>query len=93
MPESIRFWKAGIEQTDPQETFPVGLVYGPSGCGKSSMVKAGLTPVLADHVRTVYVEATADRTESRLMAALANRCPALPQSAGLPAALASLRRG
>ena len=44
LPESLRFWKLGIEQTEPEETFPVGLVYGPSGCGKSSMVKAGLDP-------------------------------------------------
>ena len=93
LPESIRFWKTGVEQTDPDETFPVGLVYGPSGCGKSSLVKAGLAPLLADHVLPVYVEATADRTEARLMAALAKHCPALPQADGLPAALASLRRG
>ena len=93
LPESIRFWKAGVEQTNPQETFPVGLVYGPSGCGKSSLIKAGLAPLLADHVLTVYVEATADRTESRLMAALAKRCPPLPLAEGLSGALASLRRG
>ena len=93
LPESVRFWKTGVEQTDPEETFPVGLVYGPSGCGKSSLVKAGLAPLLADHVLAVYVEATADRTEARLMSALAKRCPALPQDEGLPVALASLRRG
>ena len=29
-----------IEQTDPDLTFKVGLIYGPSGCGKSSLVKA-----------------------------------------------------
>ena len=93
LPESIRFWKAGIDQTDPELTFPVGLVYGPSGCGKSSLVKAGLAPVLADHVLPVYVEATPDRTETRLMAGLAKHCPSLKESDGLPAALASLRRG
>src|SRR5262249_24180922 len=46
LPESIRFWKARIESTDPDGSFRIGLVYGPSGCGKSSMVKAGLLPRL-----------------------------------------------
>ena len=93
MPESVRFWKNQVEQTDAEETFRVGLVYGPSGCGKSSLVKAGLIPRLAKHVRPIYVEAAADRTEARLMAALGKCCPGLAPSAGLPAALANLRRG
>lgn len=33
LPESIAFWKQRIEQTDPEQTFSVGLIYGPSGCG------------------------------------------------------------
>ncbi len=93
LPESLRFWKTGVEHTDSGETFPVGLIYGPSGCGKSSLVKAGLVPLLADHVKAVYVEATADRTEARLMSALAKHCPDLSPAEGLPGALASLRRG
>ena len=60
LPDSIRFWKTRIEETDADNTFSVGLIYGPSGCGKSSLVKAGLLPRLADHVLTVYVEATAE---------------------------------
>ena len=44
LPESIRFWKTRIEETDADKTFAVGLIYGPSGCGKSSLVKAGLLP-------------------------------------------------
>jgi serine/threonine protein kinase len=63
LPDSLRFWKNRIEQTDPDETFRVGLIYGPSGCGKSSLVKAGLVPRLAEHVLPVYVEATAGQTE------------------------------
>ena len=51
LPESIRFWKTRIEETDADKTFSVGLIYGPSGCGKSSLVKAGLLPRLASHVR------------------------------------------
>ena len=78
LPESIRFWKTRIEETDADETFTVGLIYGPSGCGKSSLVKAGLLPRLADDVVAVYVEATAEETETRLLERLRKRCPALP---------------
>ena len=56
LPDSLRFWKNRIGQTDPDETFRVGLIYGPSGCGKSSLVKAGLLPRLGEHVVPVYVE-------------------------------------
>jgi serine/threonine protein kinase/formylglycine-generating enzyme required for sulfatase activity len=93
LPESVRFWKSRVEQRDPAETFPVGLLYGPSGCGKSSLIKAGLMPLLPDHVLPIYVEATADGTEALLMAALAKHCPDLPRTEGPRAALAALRRG
>jgi eukaryotic-like serine/threonine-protein kinase len=93
LPDSIRFWKSRIEETDPDETFPVGLIYGPSGCGKSSLVKAGLLPRLADHVLPVYVEATGEETESRLLLAIRKRCPELPNNLGLKETLAALRRG
>ena len=69
LPESIRFWKSRIEETDPGKTFSVGLIYGPSGCGKSSLVKAGLLPRLAGHVIPVYVEATPAETEARVLRA------------------------
>ena len=71
LPESIRFWKTRIEATDPDTTFRVGLIYGPSGCGKSSLVKAGLLPRLAKHVLPVYIEATPEETEARLLQGLA----------------------
>src|SRR5205823_6482539 len=35
LPESIQFWKTRLEETDPDKTFRVGLIYGPSGCAKS----------------------------------------------------------
>ena len=41
LPDSLRFWRTRIEETDPDNTFSVGLIYGPSGCGKSSLVKGG----------------------------------------------------
>ena len=78
LPESIRFWKRKIEQIDPDLTFKVGLIYGPSGCGKSSLVKAGLLPRLAKHVLPVYVEATPEETEARLLKGLRKVCPELP---------------
>jgi serine/threonine protein kinase/formylglycine-generating enzyme required for sulfatase activity len=93
LPDSIRFWKTRIEETDPDNTAAVGLLYGPSGCGKSSLVKAGLLPRLAGQVVTVYVEATAEETEARLLKALRKHCPRVSAEEGLANALFDLRRG
>jgi serine/threonine protein kinase/formylglycine-generating enzyme required for sulfatase activity len=67
LPDSIRFWRSRIEETDPNNTFSVGLMYGPSGCGKSSLVKAGLLPRLCEDILPIYVEATAADTEVRIL--------------------------
>ena len=93
LPDSIRFWKRKTEQIDPDLTFRLGLIYGPSGCGKSSLVKAGLLPRLGKHVLPVYVEATAEETEARLLKGLRKACPDLSRSLGLVDSLANLRRG
>ena len=93
LPESIHFWRRRIEQIDPDMTFKVGLIYGPSGCGKSSLVKAGLLPRLSKHVLPVYMEATPEETEARLLKGLHKACPELPRGLGLVESLASLRRG
>jgi eukaryotic-like serine/threonine-protein kinase len=93
LPESIQFWKRKIEQIDPDLTFKVGLIYGPSGCGKSSLVKAGLLPRLGTHVIPVYIEATPEETEARLLKGLRKVCPELSRVSGLVDSLASLRRG
>ncbi len=93
LPESIRFWKTRIEASNTEETFSVGLLYGPSGCGKSSLVKAGLLPRLASHVLPIYVEATAEETESRLLKSLRKQCPDLPDNIGLVESLTCLRQG
>ncbi len=93
IPDTLRFWKTRIESTDPDSTFKVGLLYGPSGCGKSSLVKAGLLPRLSKQVLTVYVESTAEETESRLLKGLRKACPDLPASDDTIEALAALRRG
>ncbi len=93
LPDSIRFWKQRIEQIDPDLTFRLGLIYGPSGCGKSSLIKAGLLPRLGKHVLPVYVEATAEETEARLLKGLRKVCPELPHGSRLVDSLANLRRG
>jgi serine/threonine protein kinase/formylglycine-generating enzyme required for sulfatase activity len=93
LPDSLRFWKTRIEETDADATFTVGLIYGPSGCGKSSLVKAGLLPRLSADVIAVYVEATAEETETRLLNGLRKRCPALADILNLKETLAALRRG
>jgi eukaryotic-like serine/threonine-protein kinase len=93
LPDSVRFWKTRIEEHDADATFAVGLIYGPSGCGKSSLVKAGLLPRLSDEVIAVYVEATAEETETRLLNGLRKRCRALSDKLSLKETLAALRRG
>ena len=93
LPDSIRFWKARIEEKDPDSTFTVGLIYGPSGCGKSSLMKAGLLPRLSDDVIAIYVEATASETEARLLNGLRKKCPALAANLDLKETLAALRQG
>ena len=93
LPDGIRFWKSRIEEIDPEKTFTVGLIYGPSGCGKSSLMKAGLLPRLSDDVIAVYLEATAEETEARLLNGLRKKCPALPANLGVKETLAALRRG
>lgn len=91
LPESIRFWKKRIEETDPDKTFSVGLIYGPSGCGKSSLVKAGLIPNLERDIDPVYVEATPDDTELRLVKGLAKRFAVSATGDSLPDVLRTIR--
>jgi eukaryotic-like serine/threonine-protein kinase len=71
----------------------VGLLYGPSGCGKSSLLKAGLLPRLAKQVTAVYVEATGEETEARLLKGLRRQVADLTANSGLVETLAALRRG
>ena len=85
--------EARIEQIDPDLTFKVGLIYGPSGCGKSSLVKAGLLPRLGKHVLPVYIEATPEETEARLLKGLRKVCPELPRGWGWSIRWRNLRRG
>ena len=92
LPESISFWKARMEESDPDKTFAVGLIYGPSGCGKSSLVKAGLLPRLSKDVVAIYIEATPDETETRILRGLRKQLPDLPDELGLVETFMGLRR-
>jgi eukaryotic-like serine/threonine-protein kinase len=92
LPESIRFWKHRIEATD-DPSFTVGVIYGPSGCGKSSLVKAGLLPRLAKRIISVYVEATPDETETRLLNGLRRKLVALPGDLDLKQTISAIRQG
>ncbi len=92
LPQFLRFWKSRVEQRDVDKTFPAGLIYGPSGCGKSSLLKAGLLPLLSDHVVAIYMEATGEGTEARLLHRLRKEFPDLPTNLGLKDSLAHLRR-
>lgn len=93
LPDTLRFWKTRVEETDPDATFPVGLMYGPSGCGKSSLLRAGLLPRLASHVVPLYVEATGSETETRLLAIFRHNCPGIPIDVSLPQLFAGIREG
>ncbi len=91
LPDCVRFWKNRIEERSADDTFAVGLMYGPSGCGKTSLVKAGLLPRLDAGVLAIYIEATADNTETRIRRQLAKHFPWLSSELSLPDLFAELR--
>ncbi len=93
IPESLLFWKRKFEHTEADDPLRVGVIYGPSGCGKSSFVKAGLIPLLHDSMSTVFVEATHDDTEARMLRGVRKRCGGLTAGMGLSQSLAEVRRG
>ena len=76
---------------DPDKTFRVGYIFGPSGCGKSSLVKAGLLPRLSKPIISIYVEATGEETEARLLRGLRKQYPDLPADLDLRSALVAAR--
>ncbi len=78
LPDSLRFWKQRLETNDSEQTFSVGLLYGPSGCGKSSLIRAGLIPRLSPEIDVIFVEATQDSTEERILRGLQAHYPRIP---------------
>src|SRR5271166_2549730 len=91
LPESVHFWKLRIEEMDPDKTFRVGYIFGPSGCGKSSLVKAGLLPRLSKPIISIYIEATGEETEARLLRGLRKQYLDLPADLDLRTALVAAR--
>ncbi len=81
LPESIRFWKSHIEETDADQTFSVGLIYGPSGCGQvvPGEGRAAAAASRACHGRVRRGGARADRGPLA-----AGPAQALPGSAARP---------
>ena len=55
--------------------------------------QGGTSTSAGQTVITIYVEATADETEARLLKGLRKACPQLPHGSGLVDSLANLRRG
>ena len=92
LPDSIRFWKTRIEETEADQTFSVGLLYGPSGSGKTSLIRAGLIPRLSERVVCIHLDATADETERRLLAVVRRKFPDVSPDLPLKETLASIRR-
>ncbi len=95
LPESLSHWQRWVEHPEEQpELHRIGVIAGPSGCGKSSLIKAGLVPLLDKAmVSTLMIEATIDRTETQLAAALDSRFPVLATELSLTDKLTAIRRG
>ena len=71
VPESIRFLENRLSGVEGGEPLDIGIIFGPSGSGKSSLVKAGLIPRLqANAYDTLFIEATGEDTEVRLLKGL-----------------------
>ena len=71
VPESIRFLENRLSGVEGGEPLDIGIIFGPSGSGKSSLVKAGLMPRLqANAYDTLFIEATGEDTEVRLLKGL-----------------------
>ncbi|MFM7055828.1 MAG: protein kinase domain-containing protein, partial [Planctomycetota bacterium] len=80
-------WRRGTH------AFPVGVIHGSSGIGKSSFIKAGLLPLLPQHVLRIYLEASPHDTEFLLVRELRGLFPQMPADLKLPAILKGLQDG
>ena len=71
----------------------MGLIYGPRAAANRRWSKRGCCPGWLGTCLPVYVEATSDETEARLLNGLRKRCPDLPADLDLKETLAALRQG
>ena len=93
LPVSLGHWQRWVTSRDDiPDLQRVGVISGPTGCGKSSFIRAGLIPLLGNHVVSVVLEATPDLTERQLLAAIERQC-ATHLSESLAETLAAIRRG
>ena len=77
LPESLRFWKTRIEETDPDNTFRGGPDLRAIGLRQVVAGQGGtVAPALRRRDLPVYIEATPEETETRLLHGLRKRCPA-----------------
>jgi serine/threonine protein kinase len=90
LPESIRFWKNCLENRS-DDAQPVCVLYGPSGCGKSSLVKAGVLPRLSSDVNAIFLEASQQNTEQRVVLAVSRALELPSDDANLTQLLHRLR--
>lgn len=93
VPNNISFWKRRIECCEADKTFSVGLMYGQSGCGKTSLVRAGLIPLLSQELNCIYIEASNQGTEEKLLKRLGDVYPEEVVGRSLPEAMAEIRNG
>ena len=93
LPDSLRFWKTRIEETDPDETFtrrpdlrPVGLRQVVAGQGRPACRGWPHRSCRSTSRRR------RSETELRLLKGLRKRCPSLPEAVGLVEAVGWMRR-
>ena len=100
LPDSIRFWKTRIETDRPRHDVQGRADLRSLGLRQVVAGQGGLLPRLGKHVLPVYIEATPEETEARLLKGLRKACPDLSPRTGpgrfageLAAGVACLRSG
>lgn len=93
VPDSIVFWKRWVESDDPNNDYPVGVLYGPSGAGKTSYIRGGLLNQLDRDVCKVYIECRPGDLGGRLTRIIQSRIHEESADSSLRDLLTRLRSG